>query len=185
MIFLLGIAVGMVASLALRRDLSPLSRVSFRWPWLVPLGLGLQILLFSRAWYRIPYAEALWAAAYLASLGSAALFCVLNWRVPGVLVLTLGLLLNGAAIVANGGAMPASLDALRLAGLATMPEEVATAVGSNSVLTGPGTPLWFLGDIWAIPAGLPFANVFSLGDLILGLGGAWFILANTSPRARD
>ena len=32
--------------------------------------------------------------------------------------------------------------------------------------------LWFLGDIFAVPEGIPFANVFSIGDVILVLGGA-------------
>lgn len=184
MIFALCVVISVVASLADGRDLSPLSLITFRGPWLIPLGLGLQILLFSSTWASLPHAKVLWPPAYLLSMALVAVFCVLNWRVPGIPLLTLGLLLNSAAILANGGAMPASLEALRLAGLASTAQEVAAAVGSNSVLAGPGTPLWFLGDIWAIPAGLPFANVFSPGDVILGLGGAWFVFANSAPGRR-
>jgi len=184
MIFVLCVLISVVASLADGRDLLPLSRVSFRWGWLIPLALALQLLLFSGIWARLPHADAIWSPAYLLSMVLVGLFCGLNWRVPGIPLLTLGLLLNGAAIVANGGAMPASMDALRLAGLASTPEEVAAAVGSNSVLAAPGTPLWFLGDIWAIPEGLPFANVFSAGDVVLGLGGAWFVFANSAPGDR-
>ncbi len=180
MIFALCVVISVVASLADGRDLSPLSRISFRCAWLILLGLGIQIPLFSPLWSALPHADALWSPAYLLSMALVAVFCVLNWRIPGIPLLTLGLLLNSAAILANGGAMPASLHALRLAGLASTPEEVAAAVSSNSALASPGTPLWFLGDIWAIPQGFPFANVFSLGDVVLGLGGAWFVFANSA-----
>jgi hypothetical protein len=34
------------------------------------------------------------------------------------------------------------------------------------------TRLWFLGDVFAIPAGWPLANVFSVGDVLILLGAA-------------
>ncbi len=183
MILLLGIVAGLVASLVFWRSLSALSRVHFRWPWLVFLGLGLQVLLFSRAWKSIPYLETLWHGCYVISMVSVAIFCVANWRVPGIPLMSLGLFLNGAAILANGGSMPASMEALRLAGLASTPQEAAAAISCNSVVATSETPLWFLGDIWYIPASWPLSNVFSVGDLTLGLGGAWFVFVNAAPPA--
>ena len=54
---------------------------------------------------------------------------------------------------------------------------VPTTDFSNSVIAGPGTPFYFLGDLFVLPRPLPFANVFSLGDVLIGMGGAWFIVA--------
>jgi hypothetical protein len=47
---------------------------------------------------------------------------------------------------------------------------------SNSQLIGPHTLLPWLGDIFVLPRPVPFANVFSPGDVLIGLGGALFIV---------
>ncbi len=99
---------------------------------------------------------------------------VVNIRQPGFWLITLGALANFTVIVANGGQMPASPEAFAaLNGLPVVP----TTDFSNSVIAGPGTPFYFLGDLFVLPRPLPFANVFSIGDVLIGLGGAWFIVA--------
>ena len=45
--------------------------------------------------------------------------------------------------------------------------------------------LWFLGDVFAIPASWPLANVFSVGDVLIALGAAWAILATARRSARE
>ena len=42
---------------------------------------------------------------------------------------------------------------------------------SSTAVDGP--QLAFLGDVFAIPASWPLSNVFSVGDLLIGLGLAW------------
>ena len=81
---------------------------------------------------------------------------------------------NLAAIVANGGWMPADPVALTSVG----------GLGSgytNSIVTG--TPaLAPLTDLFALPAWLPFANVFSIGDVLIGIGiAATIALAMRGP----
>jgi hypothetical protein len=85
-----------------------------------------------------------------------------NLRVPGLALVALGAGLNLAAILANGGSMPASADALRSLG---KPVEDAT----NSVVVA-DPALAVLTDIFAMPSWMPFANVFSLGDVLIGVG---------------
>jgi len=66
--------------------------------------------------------------------------------------------------------MPASPDSLRTAGFE---ERLASPQGgtyNNSTLVNEETRLWFLTDIFALPASLPLANVFSIGDVMLALG---------------
>ncbi len=77
--------------------------------------------------------------------------------------------MNLAAIAANGGTMPATPEALAVAGIA--------ADGEHFVNSGvvEQARLWWLGDIFAVPASLPLANVFSLGDVVLLVGFGWLV----------
>ena len=90
-----------------------------------------------------------------------------NRRVPGMALTALGAALNLLAITANGGVMPASPAALAAAGL---PVDEAGFQSSTAV---DGPQLAFLGDVFAIPASWPLSNVFSVGDVLIGVGLAW------------
>jgi hypothetical protein len=83
--------------------------------------------------------------------------------VPGLAVVALGAAANLAAIVANGGYMPADPGALALAG-----ETVGPGYSNSVVLAEPA--LRPLTDLYALPAGVPFASVFSVGDLLIAVG---------------
>ena len=135
----------------------------------------MQVLLFA-PWFP----DAIAPAVHLASYAGTAAFVVANRRLPGMLAAAAGGALNLAAIAANGGVMPAAPAALRLAGLAANPEGFA----NSAAVAAPR--LAFLGDVFAIPQGLPFANVFSVGDLILVAGGSYALhrLAGGSLRRR-
>ncbi|OGO52435.1 MAG: hypothetical protein A2Z32_05580 [Chloroflexi bacterium RBG_16_69_14] len=77
-------------------------------------------------------------------------------------VIAIGAGCNVAAIVANGGWMPADPNALAsVGGLPTGP--------SNSIVVAEPA-LRPLTDLFALPAWLPFANVFSVGDVLIGIG---------------
>src|ERR671910_890224 len=93
-----------------------------------------------------------------------------------VLTVALGGALNLIAIVANGGVMPASRGALEDAGLDARSGEFA-----NSDLVE-GANVAFLGDVFAIPAGWPGANVFSLGDAVMIAGAFLALHAATGSR---
>jgi hypothetical protein len=103
-------------------------------------------------------------------------FVWLNRAVPGLWLIAAGALANGAAIVANGGVMPTSARALRTAGLDVDPE-----VFANSTALADAR-LAFLGDVFAIPSWVPFANVFSLGDLLIAIGAAYTVHAVCGSR---
>jgi hypothetical protein len=80
-----------------------------------------------------------------------------------MLVVALGATCNFAAIMANGGFMPAASGALQSLG------NVEHTGYSNSVVA-PDPALAPLTDIFALPTWLPFANVFSVGDVLIGIG---------------
>jgi len=142
----------------------------------VPLVVGalcVQILVVN----VIPHGDHdLHAAILVATYGALAVALIANRGVPGVPVIALGGLANLAAIIANGGVMPASASALRTAGLTADP-----AGYTNSGLVA-HAHLAFLGDIFALPASWPAANVFSVGDLLLALGA--FVLLHGVCRSR-
>lgn len=114
---------------------------------------------------------------HLASYGLAVAFVLTNRAIRGLLVVGTGGAMNLVAIAANGGVMPASPRALELAGLAPAADSFAN---SNAV---DAARLAWLGDVFAIPAGWPLANVFSLGDLVLVVGIAIVLHRASRPRS--
>jgi hypothetical protein len=151
-----------------------LAQVPLRHAYLVVLGLGVQVVIFSSWWSRLggePWIPSL----YILSMLILAVWFVLNLRLPGMTVIGLGLLLNLVAIAANGGRMPTSSDALERAGMATRISNPQEATHANSSLANEETRLYYLTDIFALPKGIPLANVFSIGDVCVALGAMYFI----------
>ena len=134
--------------------------------WLVLAALGLQIVAFSPARRRPRARPRPWPCT-LVSYALLAWFVVLNRCRLGVVIAGVGMGLNLVAIAANGGYMPASRTALALAGIAYSGD-----THNNSAVIGAGTHLSFLGDVFAVPVWMPAANVFSIGDLLIAVGGA-------------
>jgi Family of unknown function (DUF5317) len=138
-----------------------LADVRFRAAWLAFAGIGLQIAIIS----VVPGgSQSLHRGLHLASYGFIGAFVVANRDIPYLWLMSLGGACNLAAIVANGGVMPASASALQAAGIRQSPAEF---INSTSV---PDAHLRFLGDIFAIPSWSPVSNVFSIGDVLLVAG---------------
>ena len=96
-----------------------------------------------------------------------------NLDIPGVAVIAIGAACNLAAIMANGGYMPADPAALASVG-------GPGTGGTNSIVTAQPA-LGPLTDLFALPAWMPFANVFSIGDVLIGIG----IVATVALAMRD
>jgi hypothetical protein len=141
--------------------LGRLAEVRFRAPWLALAGLGGQVLIVS----VVPDVPRwLGVSVHLLSYGLVLAFVWLNRRLPGLWLVAVGGLSNLLVIVVNDGVMPADADALRTAGRA------ATESGfTNSEVVG-HAHLRFLGDVLPLPSWMPFANVFSLGDVLIAVG---------------
>jgi hypothetical protein len=171
MLLIYAVAIGLIVGLATRGSLAAIAEAKVRlWP-VALFGLAFQVALFST-----PLAVAvgpLGPSLYVVSTTLVLMALVVNLRQPGFWLIVLGAGLNFAVIVANGGQMPASPVAFAaLTGAPVVP----TAGFSNSIVAGPGTPLGFLADIFVLPHPIPFANVFSIGDVLIGAGGAAWIV---------
>jgi hypothetical protein len=166
------ILLPVVAAALLRGgSLIHLAELRLRWVPLVLAALAVQLLIFTpfRAESLIPG----WTPQlYLLSMAMLTIWVALNWRIPGMAVMALGLLSNFVAIAANGGYMPVSPESAQLAGRLQHYAAEGLPVANNSIATGDQARLWLLTDILPIPAGLPFANVYSIGDVLLTIGGA-------------
>jgi Family of unknown function (DUF5317) len=173
MFMLWAIPLGILLGLLVGGRLANLAAFRFRWGWLAVAGLLVQIVLFSPTGDTL--AGDAGPAIYVASTAAVLVAVLRNIRLPGMAIVALGSLSNLAAIIANGGFMPASSEALATAGLP--PGDHLNSV----VLANPA--LQPLTDIYAIPASLPMANVFSVGDVLIALGIAWTVAA--AMRRRD
>jgi MFS family permease len=92
-------------------------------------------------------------------------YLLANLDLPGMWLIGFGTASNMLALLANGGVMPASEKALTAAGLS------AGSSGFVNSTAVPNAQVAFLGDVFAIPRSLPLHNVFSIGDVLILLGG--------------
>jgi hypothetical protein len=164
---LYAIPIGLIAGWLRGGRLDGLAGIRFRLAPIAVAALLVQVALFS------PLSDGLTAEAgraiYVASTASVLLVVVANLRLRGVWLVIAGAASNLAAILANGGVMPASPEALAAVG---------SGIGghtNSAVVAHPS--LEPLTDTFATPVWVPFANVFSIGDVLIGIGIAVAIAA--------
>jgi hypothetical protein len=167
MFILYAVVIGLAVGFLLGGRSAGLSQLQFRWPWVMLGGLFVQVILFSDL-----VSSRIGAAGppiYAVSTGAVVLAVVANRRITGMPVVALGAASNLLAILANGGFMPAANSALQALGKLEAP-------GYSNSVVAPDPALWPLTDIFALPTWLPFANVFSVGDVLIGIGVAIVIV---------
>jgi hypothetical protein len=171
---LYAIPIGIAAGYLLGGRLSGLALLDLRWTPVAIAGLLVQVLIFGPLAGTMdslgPVGPLLYVGSTLAVLAAV----VRNIRVPGLALVALGAALNLAAILANGGVMPADPGAMTLAGFGE-----DGGFSNSAVLRAPA--LRPLTDIFAVPAAVPFSNVFSIGDVLIGLGIAVAVAAGMRP----
>ncbi len=174
MFILLVLALALVVSLRRGGKLSNLGLVHIRWRGVIILGFLLQALIFSSLWTQQGPTPELTSALHLVSLALLLNALIANLELPGLWLMIVGFCLNFVVIAFNGGYMPSYNPARVLAGL---PPLDPGQIRSNSIGMGPDTWLFWLGDMFAIPNIFLFANVFSIGDILIAVGA--FVLIQT------
>ncbi|GAB6900265.1 DUF5317 domain-containing protein [Kineosporia succinea] len=150
-------------------SLRQLGEIPVRAWWLLPAALLLQVLLFS-VLTKVP--DWLGFSLHLLSYMLAGAFIWANRALRGLPLIALGAGLNAVTIALNGGTLPASESAVRTAGLAD-----SEHFSNSGVLSDPRLP--WLGDVFAVPSGVPFANVFSIGDVVILTGVAVLVFGHS------
>jgi hypothetical protein len=164
------IVAAMLLTPILGGDLRRLERIRVRHGWLLVVALGTQVWLIARPGPQTPFLTILELAAYPLALA----FLFLNSDIPGAWFVAIGAASNFLAIAVNGGVMPAARGAVVLAG---RPLDYHGVYANSAPIAHPH--LLFLGDVFAIPAGVPLANTFSVGDIVIAAGVVVAILATT------
>jgi hypothetical protein len=136
-------------------------------------SFGLQLLIFTPFVEQalVPIAT---APLYVLSMAMLVLWVWMNRQLPGIALIAAGVVMNLAAIAANGGYMPVDPAAAAYAGRLDGYSGAETLVDNNSLASAEHVRLWILTDIFPVPAGIPLANVFSLGDFLLTTGVGLF-----------
>jgi len=167
---IVGLAIGLLSGGSAAR----LGELRFAWAPLIAVGMAVQLALFST-----PLGDALGPAAPAVYIASNVAVLAAVWRnlaIPGLALVLVGGAANLLAIIVNGGYMPVSPGAL--AAMGRLPREGY----SNSRLVD-GVVLGPLTDLFAMPTWVPAANVFSLGDVLIGVGAAIAVVAAMHGRA--
>jgi hypothetical protein len=168
--FLIGVVVAVPFGGRIRR----LAQVRLRWIWLAYGALAIQIAAFPGR--SLPWSTPDGVAVGLWILSDLLLIAVVvrNIRIPGVALVAAGLCSNLVAVLANGGHMPALPRALAAAGLHY------TESMNSKAMAHPALP-WLV-DRWAAPHWVPLANIYSVGDVLIAVGGFVLALAVTGAR---
>ena len=175
MFILYAILAALVVGIALGGRWQALGSISFRWAPLIVVGFLAQVVLFTDAVAeRVGDAGPVLYVLSTAAVGAAVLR---NIALPGIPLILAGAVSNMAAILANGGFMPASPGAL-----ASLGKSTPTIYSNSAVVAQPA--LEPLTDLFALPRWIPFANVFSIGDVLLG-AGVFLLVVITIRRGRD
>ncbi len=157
-----------VAPPSLRLMLLPLIGLGLQWVALRLAGGELRVWLF--------------ALSHSLLLG----FLVANWKYAPLRVVALGYVLNLLPILANGGYMPITPEAMVQLYPHTTVEQWhsgLTRVGSKDiVLRAAEAPFWFLGDVFVLAPPFPLPTAFSVGDLVITIGLGWVVHRFTAHR---
>ena len=126
--------------------------------WTPMLALALQVVLTTIAPAGHPL---LHRVAHIGTYVAIGLFLWFNRRLAGVKLIGVGAFLNALAITLNGGVMPATRTAERLAGM-----HLRAGFDNSAPVAHAHLP--WLGDVIPWPGPLP--NVLSVGDLLIFAG---------------
>jgi len=176
MFMLLIIVCSVLIALARGGRLRNLTELPVRYIGLLFVPLVFQLVAFSSIGDILLFETPLAQHLYAVSLAVAALALWLNRRLPGVAWIALGLFLNFLVISLNGGFMPVWATAREVAEMPPLTEREMNVIPMTQA-----TILPWLADVLPLPSPIPFANVFSIGDLLIVVGGVIFTQQSLVP----
>jgi hypothetical protein len=147
--------------------------------WLPLIGFGLQWVALRSS------GGALRLGLFALSYGLLLCFLGANWKYASLRLLAVGYLLNLLPILANGGYMPITPEAMSQihpsTSLAQWPSGLVRVGSKDIVRPAAEAPFWFLGDVFVIASPFPWPTAFSVGDLIIIVGLGWAVYQFTTP----
>lgn len=170
MFILYAVILGILTGLITDGSLSNLSNTNFRWKSAALLSFTLQLFLFNHIGFIESLGSTLIVCLHLLSYVGLLIFVAVNIKVPGIAIIGTGIFLNFLVITLNGGYMPTTLS------------RIAQDNTENNVIgMSKRTLLPWLGDVFHFPFHIPFATVFSAGDIIIAVGVCIYLILNMKP----
>jgi MFS transporter, DHA3 family, macrolide efflux protein len=173
----LGLVAGLVLGVLAGGSLLGLLNVRLRWVGLIFLALVLRIGTQLAIAQGVQPAADFRLPLYVGAFALLALACWLNRSQPGMTAIALGVASNGLAVFLNAGWMPVWPPSLAVAGLSigdlntSFHQPLPPTFGIDFFLHGGP-----IGDVIPLPFGA-FANVASVGDILIGAGLGWFLFS--------
>jgi hypothetical protein len=175
MVLLFAVALGIIGGLV-RAKLhgETLQNDDLRLIGLVFIAFIPQFLAFSFHPTRVLIPDRIIPFILIGSQIPLLIFAWVNRRSAGFWLLGAGLLCNFLVILLNGGFMPLPPENARQliapgSGIILNAGDRA-GFGKDMVLAREDTRLWFLGDVFMLPAWLNYPLAFSFGDILIALG---------------
>ena len=162
MVFLDFVVAGLLLGLVLGGSFASLAGLCIRSLWLAYAAIALQVAGFPSGMFPWSTPDIVARVLWLVSYALLAVLVLRNRRVPGIVVVGIGQASNLIAILANRGLMPVRRTALDAAG-------ISYHLHNNSISAAHPHVAWLI-DRWAVPGWLPLGNVYSIGDIIIGIG---------------
>jgi hypothetical protein len=173
-LFSLAIAVGLIAGWMSGGSMARLGSAPVKVLWLFPAAFVAQVLMVrTLGGGDVPgWVLPVHLGVLVVVLGG--LFALR--RVPGAVVMALGLAMNASAIALNGGLMPQAPETLHINHAAEAPQAGRHLARTKGIVLPRGeTRLWWLSDVVVFPPEIPIRGVFSVGDLAIAAGLAWSV----------
>jgi hypothetical protein len=177
MVLSLAVLVGLGLGRLLGGRVSALASIPIRAPWLFYAAVAVQIVGYPSGILPWSIGDSVATGLWLLSYGLLIAAVVVNARLPGAPIVGLGMLSNLAAVLCNGGHMPARASALRAAGV------LYRGVHNNSAIASHPNLPWLI-DRWPVPAFIPLGNVYSVGDVLIAVGAVVLVCAGMGVRLR-
>ncbi len=172
MIFIYITLAAIISSLVIKGSVWNPLNTNFKWFYLVFIPFALELFVVLKDPGNL--SGALTITAYL----TLAIFCLMNWKIRGFPIVSVGEFLNSFVVIANGGRMPVSKHTLILAGLSP------NLIDAKHVFMSSKTVFPFLGDIVPINfLNLHYAS--SVGDLFVYTGLFLLIYLNAEKRVKN
>ena len=179
MILWLGLGAGLATGLGWSRLRGyPYQSPALSHIWLVFVGFLPQFFVIYLGNTRFTTPDWLAALCIVTSQFILFIFAWVNRHLPGMSILMIGLLLNMAVMVANGGFMPINpVTAERLVGAEKIESyQIGSRIGHKDILLPvDDTQLEWLADRVLPPVGFPYQVAFSLGDVFIAFGAFWIL----------
>ncbi|NTU75683.1 MAG: DUF5317 domain-containing protein [Anaerolineaceae bacterium] len=190
MILLTGIVLGLLAAFVRSKiQHRPFIDVELHGWWLVFLAFIPQALIFGPLARLIRTPDVIVPFLFAGSLMLLLCFAWFNYSRAGFKLLGLGLLLNFAAILLNGGWMPISPETVQAMAPKASPEVYQVnqrlADTKDWIVDEKEMRLSILSDRFVIPAFRGQAVAFSMGDVLIALGAFWYCYSLSGAQPKE